>query len=1182
MFSIFQNTHLYNVFLVCGDLQDMFMMNDLQKRGFESFLNVHLKRELGYKRIVYYSGAKNLGKFVLDDESAILAINANKYSDGEASLPQGAAAKKKRIINPKSVNSSAQSAEAPPRPKDGSEGSAGKKKLIYKQPKITPVEFLSEARSMMNERDPEKKSAIVFVNIDDFTGDPSNPQQPYRELVSYLWGKWDREKNDNICIFLAPEKRPADILIKFREIQGGDNFINKFFNHDDSVNEDTLIEIGLPYMDEIGFLMDYYRIIGEGGGRIDFDEKGRRKLKSQIMFLSQEIAVKTRKRGYLRAIDEELKQIVKNSDGITNLDEKEAKRMFKSGIKTNDIAPLEVLRNTRGWEKIYSRVNAVLSDFERAKRKYEIEWGSVSKGEDFKWSNERFLRESSSGFRYKIPHFVLRGNPGVGKTTVAKLIGRIFFDAGILKRGHTVETSRGGLVAEHIGGSAIKTRACADSAKEGVLFLDDAYSLYDASTEHNYCKEAVDTLVQIMTDEKNNRFSLVIAGYSEQMDELLTMNKGWKDRFTDDNILTIEDYNPDILKEIFVKYCAKEGFDFDLKDASGEALSLDLFFENLHKQRDRSNFANARTAEAVATSVVQNANRRGDHIIKVEDFGERRNYFEKRDVDSVDEIYKELDKYVGFEFVKEIFQNAELRIRAQRDAEARGIQLKQLPDHYIFAGNPGTGKTTVGKLMGQFYNLLDVLGGRETLFRDASEILGTHYGDSAQRVTKVFQEAIDKNTTLFIDEAYQIIDAGYSQEIIGAMMTKMTENAADFKVIFGMYENRVDDFLKLNAGLSRRLEVAHFPDYNPAQLAEIFDRGVKRLGLDITDEAGGLVRKILKRKYDIRDETFGNAGIVEKLLEKMNLNRIGRTAGAGDFTNALELTDEDIPEADVMAIDALLNPKSLDEILEELNRLVGMDNIKELTRTKRDEIEFAKRTGRGMDKIIPGYYFFLGNPGTGKTTAARLFAQAMKELGVIRTDKFIECTAEDFIGQYVGETGKKTRRLLKSSKNATLFVDEAYGLASQDGGGDTFKKEAMTELTAFMDNAENRRECCIIFAGYKREMEEFFRSNSGILSRGAIIYFEDYASEQIYDIFESFCAKEGYPAASGVREIYVPIIERLSECQYFANARTARTIFEMTERKMKSRIVRSETDVKCEITEEDLLSYEELRKAISM
>ena len=199
--------------------------------------------------------------------------------------------------------------------------------------------------------------------------------------------------------------------------------------------------------------------------------------------------------------------------------------------------------------------------------------------------------------------------------------------------------------------------------------------------------------------------------------------------------------------------------------------------------------------------------------------------------------YEELNSLIGLDEVKREGEALSNYVKVQKARKEKGLKTRHLSYHLVFTGNPGTGKTTVGKMIGRFYHVMGVLGGKETLFVDASDLIGSHVGDSKEKVAKKIQEAIDHNSVLYIDEAYQIADSAYSAEIVGAMMTKMTENAKDFKMIFGMYSNRVEDFLKLNAGLARRVRIVEFPDYTPEQLTKIFDLTIKQQGRTITDEA---------------------------------------------------------------------------------------------------------------------------------------------------------------------------------------------------------------------------------------------------------------------------------------------------------------------------------------------------------
>ncbi|MDR1915470.1 MAG: AAA family ATPase [Synergistaceae bacterium] len=1200
MSSIFAKSNRHKIFLICGNLDDMFMMGDLQKNSFRPFLNAHLKG-LGFKRIVYYSGARNVGKYVLDAESALLAINANRGAADNTGAPAAAApAKKRRILSPRAVQSASlgtsgvvASGSSPESAKDADGGKPGgaepeptARKLIYKQPKITPAEFLGEAKAIM--QDSECQSALVFTFLRDFVNDRGGSLQPYLELLSYLWDEYSHFWNRNICIFLAPSLKCCDVFELFGRIEGGEILKNKFFNPDGAAKKSTTMEIGLPGSDEIGYLLEHMRVIGVNSGgsvrRLSFQQAEKERIISNIMFLSIEAEQREQGAGQLRDIHDRITGYISGAkSNAARLTEKSARIIYSDCQGALEANPLEKLRTTGGWESVYRRVSEILKDCERKRTAHEAEFGTVGAAPELQWGNERINEhKDSGGYRYKIPHFILRGNPGVGKTTVARLVGQIFFDAKILEKGHTVEVAAHDLVSQYVRETGIKTEECVNRALGGVLFIDDAYSLLDKSEEHNHSQEAIDALVQILT-RKNVRFCLIMAGYPEPMDELLDMNPGFRGRFSRENILTIDDYSPEILKNIFVSTCQKNGYSFSAHAGAGKNIDLDLFFSNMYKQRNRRTFGNARDVVDLADSVMAKSSLRDDetNVIEIEDFGAAAAYFTQRDISSIDEIYMEIDKYVGLEFIKELFENVRFEILDARESARRGAKVDSSPDHYIFSGNPGTGKTTVGRMMGQFYHLMGELGGAETLFADASDLTGTHYGDAKTKVLEKIQEAIDKNQVLYIDEAYQIIDSGYAQETIGAMMTKMTENARDFKMIFGLYPDRVEEFLKLNSGLERRLRIVEFPDYTPPQLLEIFVRSVSEQCCTITDETLHRVSLILERMYDVRTQSFGNAGTVKKFLADMKRARLRRTFNFDQSDDRkYEYSIEDIPADALKSVQDLLNPRSLDDIMKELNEMIGLSAIKEIIIKKQREMEYARRFGEDTESVRPGYYFFVGNPGTGKTTGAKLFAECLHRIGVVKTDRVKYATAKDFTGRYVGETDKKTYDLLKSSLNGTLFIDEAYSLSYADdvsGGG--FKKEALEEIIAFLEDDDNRKRCCVIFAGYPREMRDFYRSNSGLRSRGEEVRFDDYSPEEVYEIFALFCRRKGYSLPDDAKERYMPVIERMAGSKYFANARTARTIFEKTEQNMKNRLASSRDaspDDAGKILTSDLLNPEEM------
>lgn len=1183
MSSIFEYPNLNKIFLVYGNLDDMFLSPDLQKNNFRMFLNNHL-RSLGYEQIVFYSGAKNIGKYVLDDESAMHAINRNRMSP-----LQSGGKRRRRILHPRERTGLERRKEEESGQKEGQK----KQKLIYRQPKITPAEFLDDAKNLMASS--KLKTAIVFPFFQNFVTDASAPMQQYSELLSHLWDEFSLSRNENICIFLAPQMDKESIAHLFDRLHAGEIFRERFFNDDETMNENCSLYIGLPNRDELRYMLEYLRIVGHEGKTLSYRQEEIPRIVSSLMYLSREADREENRAGYLSSVYENIVWHMKRrEESVLPFSEESVKKIYRRFRTDASSDPMQTLRGTRGWEAVAKRVSEIAADH-RQRQKSFLDEHPQAEGEKKRiCANERIdMPTDDSGFQSRIPHFVIKGNPGVGKTTAARLIGQIFYEAGILKKGHTVEVTRDDLIDRYVGGTTGKTKECIRRAEEGVLFIDDAYSLLESGEENNYPKQALDELVAAMTNPKQHRFCLIMAGYPDPMDRLLKMNSGLSSRFGQANILTIEDYPPSLLQSIFESDCRKEGYRFwgeSKAEAEDETQRPDLetFFKNLYAQRNRAHFGNARDVLTIAREAKMQSSLRDESAkcIKKEDFGDYQKYFVRHGASSVEEVYAEIDRYVGFDFIRELFENLYLEIQDQQDCLRRGVTPESFPEHYIFAGNPGTGKTTAGKMIGRFYHLMGALGGQETIFADASELIGAHVGDSKNRTLAKIQEAIDHNALLYIDEAYQIADSGYSSEIIGAMMSRMTENAADFKMVFGMYANRVEDFLQLNAGLSRRVRIVEFPDYEPKQLIEIFERTLKEQGRRITEEALEQVRLLLEYKYEIRTESFGNAGEVKRLVTDMKKRLLKRVSKAAGEADRYQYIAEDIPPQELEQIRDRLNPRGLEEIMEELGRQIGLSSLKDIVLRKQEEILYGKKTGRTLEDIHPGYYFFVGNPGTGKSTSAKLFGECLREMGIVRTGNFFSCTAKDLIGQYVGETDKKTYALLKKSVHGVLFIDEAYSLSyaestHTDAG---YKKEALEQIIAFMDEPEHRSKCCLIFAGYPKDMQGLYRSNPGMRSRIEEVYFEDYTAQEMYEIFALFCSKKGYRISEGVKEHYLPIFEKMTKMQYYANGRTARTVYEKTASNLMRRVVYSENiseEDRMTIRKEDLLSEEDCLRIVS-
>ena len=194
-------------------------------------------------------------------------------------------------------------------------------------------------------------------------------------------------------------------------------------------------------------------------------------------------------------------------------------------------------------------------------------------------------------------HLVFTGSPGTGKTTVARIVARIYKDLGILKKGHTVETDRSGLVANYVGQTATKTNAIVDSALNGVLFIDEAYALVPENSSQDYGQEAISTLLKRMEDDRD-KLVVIIAGYTNEMKRFIDSNPGLQSRFN--RYINFPDYSAGELVKIFHMYMKKN--QYTISDEANEMLKEKLEYAVAHKDR---NFGNARYVRNIFEKSIQ-------------------------------------------------------------------------------------------------------------------------------------------------------------------------------------------------------------------------------------------------------------------------------------------------------------------------------------------------------------------------------------------------------------------------------------------------------------------------------------------------------------------------------------------------------------------------------------------------
>ncbi|KAK6496986.1 hypothetical protein TWF481_001965 [Arthrobotrys musiformis] len=515
---------------------------------------------------------------------------------------------------------------------------------------------------------------------------------------------------------------------------------------------------------------------------------------------------------------------------------------------------------------------------------------------------------------------------------------------------------------------------------------------------------------------------------------------------------------------------------------------------------------------------------------------------------------------IGMEHVKEQV----LAIKAKVDTVHRQkVNLRGERFHVALLGNPGTGKTTFAGLYAKFLRSEGVLEGLSYV-----ETTGARMAhDGINGLQAIFDQLIEaKGGTLFIDEAYQLVTSGAfeGKQVLDFLLSEMEKHLGKIVIIISGYNKEMERFFEHNPGLNSRIPYrVQFEDFTNDELLYILQNTIKnKFGdkMKIEDGYSGLYMRIVAKRLGwMRGMSgCGNArgvqNAVAKILERQAA-RVTKARKQGNHADDFLLTKEDVigPAPSKAAMES--------EAWRELHQLIGLGAVKESVEVllKRMESNYLRELAEEKPIEVSLNRVFLGSPGTGKTSVAKIYGKILAQLGLLSSGEVVMKTPSDFMGRALGESEANTKAILNASRGKVLIIDEAYMFNPKlNGADDPYKSAVIDTIVSEVQNVPGDDQC-VLLLGYKTDLEKMFNAvNPGLSRRFPLadgFTFEDFTDVELSKILDLKLRLAQIHASPESREVAIRKINQRRQKVNFGNAGEVENLLSVAKERMLKRHV---------------------------